>query len=99
MSRPASVDFAYYGKVGIGCAWTYFSITTIGILSLIVAGTGITTKKHDFYYLLGFVVVVFLLIPTGVLVRAARKYATWKQWAEERGWEEPPKEERAWKAK
>lgn len=98
MARPASVDFAHYGKVGMGCAWTYFSITIIGILSLIVAGTGITAND-DFYYLLGFVIVVFLLIPTGVLVRAARKHATWKQWAEERGWEEPSKEERAWRAK
>ena len=98
MSRPASVDFAYYGKVGMGRAWTYFSITIIGILSLIAAGTEITAN-NDFYFLLGFVIVVFLLIATGVLVRAARKYATWKQWAEERGWEEPPKEERAWKAK
>lgn len=95
MSRPANMDFAYYGKVGLRCAGVYFSITIMAILALIPWGW----EEVGGLVLLGIVVVVFLLIPTGVLVRAARKYATWKQWAEERGWEEPPKAKRAWVAK
>ena len=98
MSTPARMDFAYYGKAGMGCAWAYFSITILAILSLVVAATG-TAGDHGLYHALGIVVPVFLIIPTGVLVRASRKYATWKEWAEQRGWEEPPKQERAWRMK
>ena len=35
----------------------------------------------------------FLGIPTGALIWSAVKYAIWKKWANERGWEEEiPKE-------
>ena len=95
MSRPANMDLAYYGKVGMRCAYVYFSIIMVAILALIPLGM----EGSRGFILLGIVAVVFLFIPIGVLVRAARKYAIWKQWAEERGWEEPPKEKRAWVAK
>jgi len=97
MSKPANVDFAYYGNVGLSCACIYFLTATAGILSVIVWGNVENASDGDYYSALGILVVIFLIIPVGVLVRAAMKYATWKTWATKRGWQEPPPEERAWK--
>jgi hypothetical protein len=38
-----------------------------------------------------------LIGPVVLGIVAAKKYTTWKKWAEERGWEEPPRKERAYK--
>jgi len=97
MSKPANVDFAYYGRVGLGCACIYFLMAIVGILSVIVWGSVENVSDGDYYLLLGFLAVIFLVIPVGVLVRAAMKYAIWKTWAAELGWQEPPPKERAWK--
>jgi len=98
MSSPANMDFAYYGSLGMGCACAYFATAIVATLCLIAWGIG-NIADDRVYAVLGIVIGVFLMIPTAVLLRAARKYATWKTWATERGWKEPPKKERAWKAK
>jgi len=43
------------------------------------------------------VAVVIIIGPVVLGIVTAKKYTTWKQWAEERGWVEPPRKERAWK--
>ena len=94
--RPAAVDFAYYGKVGRRCVWVYFAIAVSCILPLVYWGIDNLADDAQALLVVGSVVVVFLIIPCAMLVWASRKYATWKTWAEERGWQEPPKEKRAW---
>ena len=94
--RPAAVDFAYYGKVGRRCVWVYFAIAVSCIVPLVYWVIDNLADDARALLVLGSVVVVFLIIPWAMLVWASRKYATWKTWAEERGWQEPPKEKRAW---
>ena len=94
--RPAAVDFAYYGKVGRRCAWIYFAIAISCIMPLINWAIGNGVDDADKLLGVGFTVLVFLVIPWAMLVWASGKYATWKRWAEDRGWQEPPKEKRAW---
>ena len=91
MNVPRDMDTAYYGPWGVGCLWVYFPITSAGLLYLAQEeGEGLVF----FAIALTFLCLVF---PAGILVWAAKKYTTWKKWAEERGWEEPPRKERAYK--
>ena len=97
MHAPQSMDFAYYGKVGLGCAWGYFLVAIGCFLYALFKGRGIASSQLTHYLLVGGVVVVLIIGPAILLIRAVKKYTTWKVWANERGWEEPPAQERAWK--
>ena len=46
--------------------------------------------------MLALLTLLLLVLPIVVLLRAAKRYATWKQWDEEQGWVEPTRKERAW---
>jgi O-antigen/teichoic acid export membrane protein len=96
MKEPRVLDSAYYGPLGIGCLSVYFIITSAGLLFFAIdrAANG----EHDkIIWILGMLAFLVLVLPIVVLLRAAKRYTTWKQWAEERGWVEPSRKERAWK--
>ena len=101
MKEPRVMDSAYYGPWGVGCLSVYFIITSAGLLFFAIDGAA--NGEHDkIIWVLGilafaFLAFLLLVLPIVVLLRAAKRYATWKQWAEERGWVEPPRKERAWK--
>ncbi|MEC8927845.1 MAG: hypothetical protein VX705_01410 [Verrucomicrobiota bacterium] len=95
MSAPRNMDLAFYGPWGIGCLWIYFIFASAGLLWLAIY----SAKKDnpEISWFTGLLGVILLIIPVAALLRAAKKYASWKQWAEEQGWKEPPREKRAWK--
>ena len=99
MKEPRVMDSAYYGPWGVGCLSVYFIITSAGLLFFAIDGAA--NGEHDkIFWVLGMLALLaflLLVLPIVVLLRAAKRYATWKKWAEERGWVEPPRKERAWK--
>ena len=96
MKEPRVLDSAYYGPLGIGCLSVYFIITSAGLLFFAIDRA--VNGEHDkIIWILGMLAFLLLVLPIVVLLRAAKRYTTWKQWAEERGWVEPPRKERAWK--
>ena len=99
MKEPRVLDSAYYGPLGIGCLSVYFIITSVGLLFFAIDGAA--NGGHDkIIWILGMLALLaflLLVLPIVVLLRAAKRYATWKQWAEERGWVEPSRKKRAWK--
>ncbi len=99
MKEPRVLDSAYYGPLGIGCLSVYFIITSAGLLFFAIdrAANGEHDKIIWILGMLALLAFLLLVLPIVVLLRAAKRYATWKQWAEERGWVEPPRKERAWK--
>ena len=66
-------------------------------LYVLFEGKGIVSSDFSYYLLIGAVAVVILISPVILGIVAVKKYTTWKRWAEERGWVEPSREERAWK--
>ena len=97
MHTPQSMDLAFYGKWGRACIWAYFLMAVLGIYYLAIVGLRKEIKYEEYRLMMGFMSLICLVIPVGVLVRAVIKYKTWKKWAEGHGWKEPPPEERAYK--
>ncbi len=99
MKEPRVLDSAYYGPLGIGCLSVYFIITSVGLLFFAIdsAANGEHDKIIWILVMLALLAFILLVLPIVVLLRAAKRYAIWKKWAEERDWEEPPHKERAWK--
>ena len=99
MKEPRVLDSAYYGPLGIGCLSVYFIITSVGLLFFAI--DSVANGEHDkiiwILVMLALLAFILLVLPIVVLLRAAKRYAIWKKWAEERDWEEPPHKERAWK--
>ena len=95
MSAPRNMDLAFYGPWGVGCLWVYFIITPTGFLLLAIFGA--TSGRPEISWLSGILGILLITLPIAALLRASKKYATWKIWAEERGWKEPSREKRAWK--
>ena len=91
------MDLAFYGKWGRACIWAYFLMAVLGIYYLAIVGLRKEIKYEEYRLMMGFMSLICLVIPVGVLVRAVIKYTTWKKWAEGHGWKEPPPEERAYK--
>lgn len=95
MTAPRNMDLAFYGPWVVGCLWTYFVISSVVLLSLGISG--VTNDKSELSWAAGILSVILLFLPIAALLRANKKYAIWKKWAEERGWKEPSREKRAWK--
>ena len=96
MKAPREYDFAYYGPWGFGCL-LFSCLLAIGcFLYVLFEGRGIVSSDFTHYLLIGTVSVVMIIGPVVLGIVAAKKYTTWKKWAEERGWKEPPRKERAW---
>ena len=97
MKAPREYDFAYYGPWGFGCL-LFSCLLTIGcFLFVLLLGRDFVPTDFTHYLLIGAVAVVIIIGPVVLGIVTAKKYTTWKQWAEERGWVEPPRKERAWK--
>jgi len=97
MREPREYDFAHYGPWGVGCL-VFASLLAIGcFLYVLLEGRRIVPSDFFHYLLIGAVAVVMIIVPVVLGIVAAKKYTTWKKWAEERGWEEPPRKERAYK--
>ena len=97
VKAPREYDFAYYGPWGVGCL-LFSCLLAIGcFLYVLFEGRGIVSSDFTHYLLIGAVTVIMLIGPVVLGIVAAKKYTTWKKWAEERGWEEPPRKERAYK--
>ncbi len=97
MKAPRDMDSAYYGPWGVGCL-LFPCLLAIGcFLYVLLEGRSIVPSDFAHYLLIGTVTVVMIIAPVVLGIVAAKKYTTWKQWAEERGWVEPPRKERAWK--
>ena len=95
MTAPRNMDLAFYGQWGVGCLWAYFIISSVVLLWLGIIG--VTNDKPELSWAAGILSVFLLFLPIAALLRANKKYAIWKKWAEERGWKEPSREKRAWK--
>ena len=97
MKAPREYDFAHYGPWGVGCL-VFAILLAIGcFLYVLLEGRRIVPTDFSHYLLIGVVAVVMIIGPVVLGIVAAKKYTTWKKWAEERGWEEPPRKERAYK--
>ena len=96
MKEPRVLDSAYYGPLGIGYLSVYFIITS-AVLLFFAIDRAVNGEHDKIIWILGMLAFLLLVLPIVVLLRAAKRYTTWKQWAEERGWVEPPRKERAWK--
>ncbi len=97
MHKPQDMDLAFYGKWGRVLIWAYFLMAVLGIYYLAIFFLRKEIQYKEFRLIMGFMAFICLVIPVGVLVRAFIKYATWKKWAQDRGWKEPSAKERAWK--
>ena len=87
--------FSFLWPMGVGCLWAYFVISSVVLLWLGISG--VTNDKPELIWAAGILSVILLFLPIAALLRANKKYAIWKKWAEERGWKEPSREKRAWK--
>ena len=97
MREPREYDFAYYGPWGAGCL-LFACLAAIGVfLYFLFEGRRLVSSDFTYHLLIGAVAVVMFIGPLVLGIMAAKKYTTWKKWAEERGWEEPPRKERAYK--
>ena len=97
VKAPQEYDFAWYGPWGVGCL-LFSCLPAIGcFLYVLLEGRRIVPSDFTHYLLIGAVTVVMIIGPIVLGIVATKKYTTWKKWAEERGWEEPPSKERAWK--
>ena len=103
MKAPRDMDSAYYGPWAIVGLSVYFPLTIAAILWLALDGENWLDENGNHeegwipIFFASIVALFCLVLPAVILVLAAKKYATWKQWAIERGWQEPPRKERAWK--
>ena len=97
MREPREYDFAYSGPWGVGCLLFSYLLAIGCFLYVVLEGKRIVPSDSTHYLLIGAVAVVMLIGPLVLGIMAAKKYTTWKKWAEERGWEEPPRKERAYK--
>ena len=99
VKAPREYDFAYYGPWGVGCL-LFSCLLAIGCFSyVLLEGRRIASSDFTHYLLIGTVAVVMLIGPVVLGIVAAKKYTTWKKWAEERGWKEPPRKERVYNKK
>ncbi|MDG2213621.1 MAG: hypothetical protein P8M70_07320 [Verrucomicrobiota bacterium] len=99
MHKPQDMDLAFYGKWGRVLIWAYYLMAVLGIYYLAIFFLRKEIQYEEYKLIMGFMTFISLVIPVGVLVRAFIKYATWKKWAQDHGWKEPPAKERAWKNK
>ena len=73
--------------VRFGCSLIYFA-PTIGFFAFFLWDQR-SAMDNGALFLAIAIFVVFLILPPAYLLHwSARKYAVWKKWAEERGWEE-----------
>ena len=97
MKAPQEYDFAYYGPWGLGCLLFSCLLASGCFLYVVLEGRRIVPSDSTHYLLIGVVAVIILMGPLVLGIMVAKKYKIWKKWAEERGWEEPPRKERAYK--
>ena len=77
------------GGLRLGCSLMYF-VPVIGFFAFFLWSINAESSTSSTDLFLGIVVFVifFILLPAYLLHLMARKYAVWKKWAKERGWEE-----------
>ena len=74
------------GGFRLGCSLIYF-VPVIGFFAFLPWDRN-ETYSADLFLGIAVFVVFLILAPAYLLHLMARKYAVWKKWAKERGWEE-----------
>lgn len=77
------------GGFRLGCSLMYF-VPVIGFFTFFLWDINAlsSTPSTDLFLIIALSVVLLILPPAYLLHLMARKYAVWKKWAKERGWEE-----------
>ena len=84
MWKPLSMNLE---GVRFGCSLIYFA-PTIGFFAFFLWERRSAMDNGALFLVIATFVVFLILPPAYLLHWSARKYAVWKKWAEERGWEE-----------
>ena len=78
-----------------GCLLIYWILVVIGLAILCLIDAPWNRTMGFLLAVLAPIITIFVLGPLLVLRLSARKYAVWKHWAMQRGWQEPSLEKRA----
>ena len=87
MQTPLLMDL---GGFKLGCSLMYFVpvICFLAFMGWKVWNMNTLTSSTDLFLRIAISGALLILPPAYLLHRMARKYAVWKKWAKERGWEE-----------
>ncbi len=93
MWKPSLMDL---NGIRFGCGLVYFPPVVLGTLALIIWGGPNPANDGDQFHAsnnsdhflgIGAIVLIFIAIPAGLFLWSSQKYKTWREWAEEHGWE------------
>ena len=74
--------------IKLGCGLVYSLPVVLGTLAHIIWRRPNPANDGDHFLAIGVTALIFIAIPARLFLWSSRKYAIWKEWAEEHGWEE-----------